>query len=67
MSWEQLRSIATANRQFREQELAQPPRACPHDGTPLLPSPAGAASSMFCPHDGYEWPGDPNPLRPGGL
>jgi hypothetical protein len=67
VSWEQLRETAELNRQFRRDELSKPPAACPNDGTPLEPSPPGADSTMFCPHDGYRWPGDPNPLRPGGL
>jgi hypothetical protein len=58
VSWEQLRETAELNRQFRQQELGQPPRACPNDGTPLLPSPPGAASSLYCPHDGWKYPDD---------
>ncbi len=55
MSWEQLRSIVLADRQEREFWASQPPRACPNDGTPLLPGPDG---SLFCQHDGYQWPRD---------
>jgi hypothetical protein len=67
MSWEQLRETAELNRQFRQEEMSKPPLACPNDGTPLEPSPPGSDSSLFCPHDGYRWPTDPNRLRPGGL
>jgi hypothetical protein len=66
-SWYDLLAIRQANRQFRQDELSRPPLSCPNDGTPLEPSPPGWDSSLFCPHDGYRWPTDPNPLRPGGL
>lgn len=55
MSWEQLRSIVVADRQEREYWAAQPPRACPNDGTPLQAGPDG---ELFCPHDGFSWPRD---------
>ena len=41
MSWEQLRSIVQQNAQDQAYWLAQPPRACPNDGTPLQSGPNG--------------------------
>lgn len=58
MSWEQLQAIAAANREYRAAELSQPPKACPVDGTPLLPSPPGASSSLYCPMGDYRYPDD---------
>jgi len=58
VSWEQLRSIAEANRQYRQEEFSQPPKSCPNDGTPLEASPPGASSSLFCPMGDYRYPDD---------
>jgi hypothetical protein len=55
VSWEQLRSIALANRQEQEFWASQPPRACPNDGTPLLPAEDG---TLRCQHDGWTYPRD---------
>jgi hypothetical protein len=57
VSWQQLQAIYENDRQQREFWLSQPPRACPHDGTPLQQSP-NAENELFCPHDGYMWPRD---------
>ena len=57
MAWEQLRAIAEQNRAYAEYWAAQPPRACPNDGTPLMQ--AGTGSGVLrCPHDGWEYPRD---------
>jgi hypothetical protein len=56
VSWEQLRSIVRQNAEDQAYWLAQPPRACPNDGTPLTGGPGGV---LHCAHDGYQWPRDP--------
>lgn len=53
MSWEQLRAIVQMNAQDQAYWAAQPPRACPNDGTPLQP---GQDGTLHCQHDGYSWP-----------
>jgi hypothetical protein len=58
VSWQQLLDIAELNRQLRQEELSRPPFACPNDGTPLQPAPASAEASLFCPHDGWQYPRD---------
>ena len=58
MSWEQLRAAVELNREFRQEELSRPPLACPIDGTPLTPAPASAEASLFCRHDGWQYPRD---------
>ena len=55
MSWEQLRSIVQQNRQEQAFWAAQPPRACPNDGTPLETGPDG---SLHCRMGDYSWPQD---------
>lgn len=55
MSWEQLRDIVASDAAERAFWDSQPPRACPNDGTPLLPAPDG---SLKCSHDGWEYPRD---------
>jgi hypothetical protein len=55
MSWEQLRSIVQADAAERAYWDAQPPRACPNDGTPLEAGPGG---ELHCRHDGFTWPRD---------
>jgi len=55
MSWEQLRSIAQADAAERAYWDSQPPRACPNDGTPLVP---GADGTLRCTFDGWEYPRD---------
>lgn len=57
MSWEQLRSIAEAQREYAAFWAAQPPRACPNDGTPLVASARGD-EELRCPHDGWSYPAD---------
>ena len=63
MSWEQLRSIVQSDAAERAYWRDLPPRACPVDGTPLVSSPPGADSELFCPHDGWQYPRDW--VRPG--
>jgi hypothetical protein len=58
MSWYQLLEIAEVNRQKRREELSRPPLACPNDGTPLVPAPGSAESSLYCPFDGWQYPRD---------
>jgi len=55
MSWEQLRAIVQADAAERAFWDGQPPRSCPHDGTPLD---QGQDGTLHCRHDGYEWPRD---------
>jgi hypothetical protein len=55
MAWEQLLSILKADAQERAFWNAQPPRACPADGTPLETGPNG---ELFCRHDGFQYPRD---------
>lgn len=51
-----------------ETEAAEPPLACPHDGTRLLPGPDGG---LYCPFDGWRPmglpPTGPAPWPPGGV
>ena len=58
MSWQQLASILHADAELRREELRRPPLACPNDGTPLQPAPASAEGSLYCPHDGWQYPRD---------
>lgn len=58
MSWEQLLSVYKIDAAQRAYWNNQPPRACPNDGTPLQPSPEGYDSTLFCPHDGWQYPRD---------
>lgn len=58
MTWDQLRGIVAKNLEFRREELSRPPLACPNDGTPLVPSPPGSDSTLFCPFDGWAYPRD---------
>jgi hypothetical protein len=53
MSWDQLTSISAEATGYHEKERTDPPLACPYDGQPLLPAPAGG---LFCPLGDYEWP-----------
>lgn len=39
----------------RDYDRHRTPAACPNDGTPLQPAPAGG---LHCRFDGYEWPRD---------
>jgi hypothetical protein len=55
VSWQQLIDIYAQDAAERAFWAAQPPRACPHDGTPLQNGPGG---ELFCTHDGYQWPRD---------
>lgn len=56
MSWEQLAEILAAARLEHEQNVSQPPRACPNDGEPLREGPDG---QLFCPSDGWRPAHDP--------
>lgn len=54
MSWDQLRAIYADNARRREDELAQPPEACPYDGEPLVAHPVTGV--LNCPDGDYQWP-----------
>lgn len=53
MSFQQLLDIYRAAADDARQQQAQPPQACPNDGTPLESGPSGI---LHCPFDGYTWP-----------
>jgi hypothetical protein len=55
MAWEQLLDIQREAVELAAAELAADPQACPNDGEPLRPGPAG---ELFCPFDGYQYPRD---------
>lgn len=50
MSWDTLLSILKSNAQDVQQQLLDPPIACPNDGTPLESGPNG---TLHCPFDGW--------------
>lgn len=54
MSWQQLLDIQREAEEDRRAERAQPPSACPNDGTPLLTGPDG---ELYCRFDGWRWTG----------
>ena len=54
MSWEQLAEVYRLDAQERADIAAQPPLACPNDGTPYQTDLDGL---LYCPFDGH---------RPGG-
>ena len=58
MSWEQLRDITAADVAERAYWRAQPPRACPVDGTPLKQGPPGSERVLFCPMGDFDYPAD---------
>jgi hypothetical protein len=37
---------------------SQPPVACPNDGTPLVQGPPSEPGTLFCSHDGWQYPRD---------
>jgi hypothetical protein len=55
MSWEQLQAIEKDRRLELDDELSEPPVACPNDGEPLIDDPAGG---LRCRFDGWSWPED---------
>jgi len=57
MSWEQLQVILDQRRRDYAADRAEPPVACPNDGTPLVES----RGILFCTFDGYQWPRDGRP------
>ena len=56
MSWEQLQAVEEERRLEIEQDLADPPVACPNDGEPLLADPR--RGGLRCRFDGWHWPTD---------
>lgn len=52
MSWDQLHSILKNAREEARQLDAEPPVACPNDGTPLL---TDAHGNLRCPFDGWTY------------
>ena len=58
MSWNQLLAIIKDAAQEREYWAAAQPQSCPNDGEPLIPSPPGSDSVLFCPFDGFQYPRD---------
>lgn len=46
-------SIVSEAVRYKEQELINPPIACPFDGEPLDPAPDGG---LFCKLGNYQWP-----------
>jgi len=46
---------------------AQPPVACPFDGTPLLLGPPQQPAVLFCPNGDYQYPRDYDPDRDQGM
>jgi|TARA_R110000824_G_scaffold16633_5_gene68755 hypothetical protein len=53
--WDQLLSIEQDARDELEQQRAEPPIACPNDGTVLVADPAGG---LRCSFDGWHYPTD---------
>jgi hypothetical protein len=58
MGFEQLLSILKSNEEEQQFWAAQPPTACPNDGTPLKPGPPSEPGILFCMHDGWQYPRD---------
>ena len=67
MSWYQLLDVLKERRSEAEFYASRPPVACPNDGTPLVSSPSGADSQLFCPHDGWKYPQDYDPVTQAGM
>ena len=55
MSWYELLAIRAEQAAYARDEKQRVPSACPHDGEPLQPGPAG---TLHCKYDGYMWPRD---------
>ena len=53
MSWNQLLSMIQEARQSSQQEISQPPVACPIDGAILDVGPTGIRN---CPMGNFRWP-----------
>lgn len=58
MSWQQLLNIRKEARVEAEYWANRPPIACPNDGEPLRPGPAGSENTLFCPNGDYYYPRD---------
>jgi hypothetical protein len=56
MSWYHLLGILKERNTVKSNLDAQPPRACPNDGEPLLAKPDG--TGLYCPFDGWKYPED---------
>jgi len=68
VAWEQLLSILKKDAADREFWAGQPPRACPHDGTPLLQAPPSAAGvELYCPGGDFRYPEDWDVTTMAGL
>ena len=59
MSWQQLKDILDTNAAEAAAAEAQPPSACPFDGTPLE---VGKGGVRNCPMGNYRWDGGPKLL-----
>jgi hypothetical protein len=67
-SWWQLDSILKERAEYADYYRSQPPVACPNDGEPLLPGPAGSADvELFCKFDGWAFPRDFDPDIHSGM
>lgn len=67
MSWLQLHAILREQAAEADYYATQAPAACPHDGTPLLQGPPSEPGVLYCPHDGWRYPRDWDPLTMSGL
>lgn len=67
MSWWQLDSILKERAQYADYYRAQTPVACPNDGTPLKGGPPQEPAVLYCPHDGWTYPRDYDPITHSGM
>jgi hypothetical protein len=55
MAWQQLLSIIAEAKELDRLNLTKVPVECPNDYTTLQQGPGG---TLFCPYDGWKYPGD---------
>lgn len=61
--------LATLQQQAQYQEYydTAQPMACPNDGTPLKEGPPSQEGVLYCPHDGWQYPRDWDPVLHSGM
>lgn len=58
MSWYQFLDVLKEQTAEFNYYASIPPWACPNDGEPLIPGPAGSQDTLFCRYDGWQYPRD---------